>query len=98
VAVLSLALLALWLWLLWQEGGCASLDTFLIYNQVGRFFPDAKTYQGGHVRPIWYYLLTTPVDLLPWTCARILSTYCGSMQKWTGFATRVGCARFWLGY
>jgi 4-amino-4-deoxy-L-arabinose transferase-like glycosyltransferase len=58
---------ALWLWLLWREGGRASLDIFLIYNQLGRFFPDPETYQGGHVRPIWYYLLTTPVDLLPWT-------------------------------
>jgi 4-amino-4-deoxy-L-arabinose transferase-like glycosyltransferase len=58
---------ALWLWLLWHEGGRASLDTFLVYNQLGRFFPDAETYQGGHVRPVWYYLLNTPVDLLPWT-------------------------------
>jgi 4-amino-4-deoxy-L-arabinose transferase-like glycosyltransferase len=58
---------ALWLWLLWREGGRSSLDTFLVYNQLGRFFPDAETYQGGHVRPIWYYVLTTPVDLLPWT-------------------------------
>jgi 4-amino-4-deoxy-L-arabinose transferase-like glycosyltransferase len=57
----------LWLWLLWREGGRASLNTFLIYNQFGRFFPDAETYQGGHVRPVWYYLLNTPVDLLPWT-------------------------------
>jgi 4-amino-4-deoxy-L-arabinose transferase-like glycosyltransferase len=58
---------ALWLWLLWREGGRGSLDTFLVYNQLGRFFPDAETYQGGHVRPIWYYFLTTPADLLPWT-------------------------------
>ena len=58
---------ALWLWLLWREGGRGSLETFLFYNQLGRFFPDAETYQGGHVRPIWYYFLTTPVDLLPWT-------------------------------
>ena len=58
---------ALWLWLLWREGGRGSLDTFLVYNQLGRFFPAAETYQGGHVRPIWYYFLTTPVDLLPWT-------------------------------
>ena len=58
---------ALWLWLLWREGGSRSLETFLLYNQLGRFFPDAKTYQGGHVRPIWYYFLNTPADLLPWT-------------------------------
>ena len=58
---------SLWLWLLWREGGRESLNTFLIYNQFGRFFPDTQTYQGGHIRPIWYYLLTTPVDLLPWT-------------------------------
>ena len=57
----------LWLWSLWQEGGRASLETFLLYNQLGRFFPDPETYQGGHVRPIWYYFLNTPVDLLPWT-------------------------------
>lgn len=57
----------LWLWLLWQEGGRESLETFLFYNQLGRFFPDAETYQGGHVRPIWYYFLNTPADLLPWT-------------------------------
>ncbi len=58
---------ALWLWFLWRAGGRQALETFVIYNQLGRFFPDAVTYQGGHVRPIWYYLLTTPVDLLPWT-------------------------------
>jgi len=58
---------ALWLWLLWREGGSRSLETFLFYNQLGRFFPDAETYQGGHVRPIWYYFLNTPADLLPWT-------------------------------
>jgi len=58
---------ALWLWLLWREGGRASLETFLVYNQLGRFFPDAETYRGGHVRPIWYYFLNTPADLLPWT-------------------------------
>jgi 4-amino-4-deoxy-L-arabinose transferase-like glycosyltransferase len=56
-----------WLWSLWREGGRASLETFLLYNQLGRFFPDAETYQGGHVRPIWYYVINTPVDLLPWT-------------------------------
>jgi 4-amino-4-deoxy-L-arabinose transferase-like glycosyltransferase len=58
---------AFWLWSLWREGGRGSLETFLLYNQWGRFFPDAETYQGGHVRPIWYYFINTPVDLLPWT-------------------------------
>ena len=75
---------ALWLWLLWREGGRASLDTFLVYNQLGRFFPDAETYQGGHVRPIWYYLLTTPVDLLPWTLFVILAGL-SAWRNWKRF-------------
>jgi 4-amino-4-deoxy-L-arabinose transferase-like glycosyltransferase len=58
---------ALWLWLLWQEGGRTSVETFLVYNQFQRFFPQGEVYTGGHVRPIWYYFLITPVDLLPWT-------------------------------
>jgi 4-amino-4-deoxy-L-arabinose transferase-like glycosyltransferase len=58
---------ALWLWLLWQEGGRTAVETFIVYNQVQRFFPHGEVYTGGHVRPIWYYFLNTPVDLLPWT-------------------------------
>ena len=58
---------ALWLWLLWQEGGRTAVETFIVYNQVQRFFPHGGVYTGGHVRPIWYYFLNTPVDLLPWT-------------------------------
>jgi 4-amino-4-deoxy-L-arabinose transferase-like glycosyltransferase len=75
---------ALWLWLLWREGGRASLDTFLVYNQLERFFPDAETYQGGHVRPLWYYLLTTPVDLLPWTPFVILAGL-SAWRNWKRF-------------
>ena len=67
---------ALWLWLLWREGGRSSLDTFLVYNQLGRFFPDAETYQGGHVRPLWYYVLTTcrsiAMDSLPRPCRLVI--------------------------
>ena len=57
----------LWLWLLRMEGGRQSLETFLIYNQFGRFFPGAVVYRGGHERPFWYYFVNTPADLLPWT-------------------------------
>jgi 4-amino-4-deoxy-L-arabinose transferase-like glycosyltransferase len=66
---------ALWLWSLWREGGRGSLETFLFYNQLERFFPHAKTYQGGHVRPIWYYFLNTPADLLPWTPFVLLAAH-----------------------
>ena len=57
----------LWLWFLWLEGGPESLETFLVYNQFGRFFPGTVVYKGGHERPFWYYFVNTPADLLPWT-------------------------------
>ena len=58
---------SLWLWLLWVKGGRQLLETFLVYNQFGRFFPGTVVYRGGHQRPFWYYFVNTPADLLPWT-------------------------------
>jgi 4-amino-4-deoxy-L-arabinose transferase-like glycosyltransferase len=56
-----------WLWALYVEGGSEALRTFLVYNQLGRFFPDAFGYVGGHRRPFWHYFASSPVDWLPWT-------------------------------
>jgi 4-amino-4-deoxy-L-arabinose transferase-like glycosyltransferase len=58
---------ALWLWMLWREGGREPVETFIVYNQLGRFFPKSVNYHGGHVRPWWYYFVNAPADLLPWT-------------------------------
>ncbi len=57
----------LWLWALWREGGGAPLETFFSYNQPQRFFPQQGVFQEGHGQPIWYYLVSTPAHLLPWT-------------------------------
>jgi 4-amino-4-deoxy-L-arabinose transferase-like glycosyltransferase len=55
-----------WLYFVWREEGIAGLQTFLVYNQLGRFFPHEE-YKGGHVRPFWYYFANAPADFLPWT-------------------------------
>ncbi len=72
---------ALWLWLLWSEGGLASVETFLVYNQLERFFPRAAIYHGGHVRPFWYYFAYTPADLMPWTPFVLLAAL-SSWRNW----------------
>ncbi len=72
----------LWLWLLWQEGGRKSVETFLVYNQLQRFFPHVgQAYTGGHARPFWYYLVQTPADLLPWTPLVLLAAF-SAWRNW----------------
>ncbi len=63
---LTMCFMAVWGWILYARGGYDFLYTFYIYNQFGRFMP-GTIYHGGHVRPLYYYLTSVPVDALPWS-------------------------------
>lgn len=53
-----------WFWGLWKAGGRRFLEIFLIDNHWERFF--SKT--ADHTEHFWFfYLLSFPVDFLPWT-------------------------------
>lgn len=53
-----------WLWGLWKEGGRRFLEIFLVDNHWKRFFSKSA----DHTEHFWFfYLLSYPVDFLPWT-------------------------------
>ncbi|MDD4872550.1 MAG: hypothetical protein PHR77_18525, partial [Kiritimatiellae bacterium] len=67
-----LIILAPWIWALWKVGGTDFLKTVFWANQFGRFF----TFTGQdlpkdpyfvHKEPVYYYLKSLPITLLPWT-------------------------------
>ena len=51
---------------LWQRGGLPYLWTFNVYNQLGRFV-SGSLYEGGHVRPFYYYLTNLWLEGAPWS-------------------------------
>jgi len=60
-------LCAAWPVLLWQRGGHALLDPFLIDNVLGRFASEGRDVASlGHRRPPTYYLFNGLPELLPW--------------------------------
>jgi 4-amino-4-deoxy-L-arabinose transferase-like glycosyltransferase len=76
-----------WLWALYLEGGSEALRTFLVYNQLGRFYPDAFDYTGGHRRPFWHYFANSPVDWLPWTPFLALAVV-SALRSWEAIDER----------
>ncbi|MFA5655015.1 MAG: glycosyltransferase family 39 protein [Desulfomonilia bacterium] len=64
-SLVILAVILGWGYVLYARGGYDYLYTFYVYNQVGRFIPAGAIYQGGHVRPFFYYLTNVPVQTLP---------------------------------
>jgi len=66
-AVLFLGLCALWPMMLYQRGGKALLDGFLIDNVVGRFTSQgAEIDHGGHKQSVLYYVPRIPRITFPW--------------------------------
>ena len=68
---LALVLVAGWVALLWHRGGTLFLSEVFLRNTVGRFTQDpnlvpATGSLGEHVEPWYFYLLNTPVNVLPW--------------------------------
>ena len=51
---------------LYTKGGIEFLNTFYIYNQIGRFF-SSGIYRGGHIRPFYYYFESIWADAAPWS-------------------------------
>ncbi len=69
---LLLVVVAPWAWALWKTGGMDFLRAVFWDNQAGRFFTftDASLPADPyfvHKEPIYYYLTSLPVSLLPWT-------------------------------
>jgi len=64
--LLVLAAIAAWGYVLYVRGGRDFLNTFFLYNNLGRYMSDAGNYTGGHKNPFWYYLPALLTDGLPW--------------------------------
>lgn len=62
--LLALVPLAVWLCLLYGQGGIESLKAVLWTNSVGRF--DGSFSDAGHYEPFYYYLSKLPQAFLPW--------------------------------
>lgn len=65
--LLVLAVMLAWSLVLYLKGGTDFLYSFYVYNQIARFIPAGMIYQGGHVRPFYFYLLDVPVQTAPWS-------------------------------
>ena len=73
---LFLLVLAPWAWALWKEGGVDFLRSVFWDNQFGRFLtfsnpdlpPDPYFV---HKEPLYYYLMSIPASILPWTLLAI---------------------------
>ncbi len=63
--LLLLGVMAAWGGVLYLKGGWEYLHTFYVYNQFGRFIPLGGIYDGGHVRPFFYYLTRIPALAAP---------------------------------
>ena len=64
-------LVGFWAWKLWTVGGLEYLRIVFVDNQIGRFFTFTDTTLPRdpyffHKEPIYYYLLDTPLRMLPW--------------------------------
>jgi len=64
-------LVGAWAWKLWSTGGLEYLRIVFVDNQLGRFFTftDPSLPRDPyffHKEPIYYYLLDTPLRMLPW--------------------------------
>jgi 4-amino-4-deoxy-L-arabinose transferase-like glycosyltransferase len=67
-------LAALWLWGVWVEEGVSGLHNFLLQNQLARFLPNVMPAE--HVQPFYYYLLTAPQQVAPWSPMAVLASVC----------------------
>jgi 4-amino-4-deoxy-L-arabinose transferase-like glycosyltransferase len=65
ILIVSAVILA-WAWVLYFHGGKEFLYTFFLYNNLGRFL-HVGIYEGGHVRPFYYYIPTVLLDGAPWS-------------------------------
>ncbi len=55
-----------WGLILYLKGGIEYLNTFYVYDQIGRFL-SSGIYRGGHIRPFYYYLKDIWADAAPWS-------------------------------
>ena len=73
LAVLGVAIFALlvtpWALALYRAAGWAGLKECLVANTASRFAHTSQSARFGHTQPIYYYLIQTPLQLLPWTLA-----------------------------
>lgn len=65
--LLILGVMLAWACILYVKGGPDYLYTFYVYNQIGRFIPMGSIYEGGHLRPFYFYLKDVPAQTLPWS-------------------------------
>ncbi len=68
---MAVVLVAGWVALLWYRGGTLFLSEVFLRNTVGRFTQDPNLVPmtgrlSEHVEPWYFYLLRTPVNVLPW--------------------------------
>ncbi|MRR14650.1 phospholipid carrier-dependent glycosyltransferase, partial [archaeon] len=81
-ALLVLAVMAGWGYILYERGGYDYLYEFYVYNQIGRFIPmGGDIYQGGHHRPFYAYLTGIWVQAAPWSF--LLIPAAARMKKFT---------------
>ncbi|MFW0758300.1 ArnT family glycosyltransferase [Pseudomonas sp. H11T01] len=64
LTLLGLIPLAIWLCLLYQQGGLQALGEVLWTNSIGRFGGSFE--EAGHYEPFYYYLAKLPEAFLPW--------------------------------
>jgi 4-amino-4-deoxy-L-arabinose transferase-like glycosyltransferase len=73
LAALGVAIFALlvtpWALALYRAAGWAGLKECLIANTASRFAHTSQSARFGHTQPFYYYLVQTPLQLLPWTLA-----------------------------
>jgi len=64
--LLVAAVILAWAWVLYMRGGKEFLSTFFLYNNLGRF-ASAGIYDGGHIKPFYYYLPAVLGGGSPWS-------------------------------
>lgn len=73
LAALGVAIFALlvtpWALALYRAAGWAGLKECLVANTASRFAHTSQSARFGHTQPIYYYLIQTPLQLLPWALA-----------------------------
>jgi 4-amino-4-deoxy-L-arabinose transferase-like glycosyltransferase len=72
--LLVIAAIGGWGYVLYQRGGPEFLNTFFLYNNLGRF-ANVGIYNGGHVNPFYFYLPAIFTDGLPWSLLFIPSLF-----------------------
>jgi 4-amino-4-deoxy-L-arabinose transferase-like glycosyltransferase len=58
-----------WALALYRAAGWDGLKECLVANTASRFVHTSQSARFGHTQPIYYYLIQTPLQLLPWTLA-----------------------------